>query len=119
MIKHYVEFLYPGIFFPESSTKEITEEKPFNGKFPKGCYCYSFFDVEEVEGEHGKLCGNAFNKSGRYYRGGQVYTTEELEELFPEERILISNCRNNGGRVVKTKIGNWQPFTDKDTLVIE
>jgi len=118
MIKHYVEFFYPGIFFSESSSREVAERVP-RGEFPDGSFGCRFFDREAVKGDHDDwLYGSPFNYSGIYYRGGTDYTLKEVKAFFPNEDILISNMEANGyEKVIKTSMGNWQPFTDKDTIL--
>jgi hypothetical protein len=116
MIKHYIEYLYPGILFAESSDKEITERKLYS--FPEACFAYRFYDIETSEGEHGTLVGPRFNLSGYYYNGGQIYTPAEVEQNFPDEKTLISNVQSFK-HAIKTSIGNWQEFTDKDHYILD
>lgn len=121
MIKQYVQYFYPGIFFAEDSYEEINATREeflaMKPKFPKGCFAFRFFTKEVIEGETGKLVGEPFNYSGMYYNGGQVYTTAELEELYPNETILIANSRSRG-TVVRTSQGNWQDFNPKADTVL-
>jgi uncharacterized protein (UPF0128 family) len=116
MTKHYVEFYYPGSFFPETSVKEIKSRKE-KIETPKGCYGYMFFDQEEIESNGETLIGKPKNKSGMTYFG-KKYSIEDLKREFPENRILISNIEGNGYKfAVKTIRGNWQPVDKKDKVV--
>jgi hypothetical protein len=44
MLKHYVEFLYPGVQLIETSTMEVKNRGPSIIKAPKDCCGYRFFD---------------------------------------------------------------------------
>ena len=116
MTKHFVEFYYPGSFFPETSVKEIKNRKE-KIEVPKGCYGYMFFDQEEIVSNGEKLTGNRKNKSGNTFFG-KKYSIEDLKRDFSENRILISSIENNGYKfAVKTISGNWQPVDKKDKVV--
>jgi hypothetical protein len=117
MIKDYVRFFYPGIFFSEDSSRELEANEP-PIKFPEDSFAYVLYSKEVVKGEHGDLHGPEFDRSGMNYNGGQVYSIDELEKAFPTEKILISNCRGNGGFVIKTRLGNWQIFDPAKDKVI-
>lgn len=116
MTKHFIEFYYPGSFFPETSVLEIKSRKD-KLDIPKQCYGYMFFDIEEIETKGEKLTGNRKNQSGMTFIG-QKYTVEEIKKEFPDNRILISNIENNGYLfAVKTRCGNWQPVGKKDKVL--
>ena len=116
MLKHFVEFLYPGIIVCETSTKEIAERKPELITVPEGAFAYRFYDQVHtiVDGE--LLKGEAKNFSGYTYFG-KAYSLEEVKRLFPESRTLISNMECNGyAKVVRTRAGNWMPLSEEDTV---
>lgn len=115
MTKLYVEFFYPGSLFSESTTQEVTSKE--NIKLPERAFGYRFFEREEVTLEGGELLKGANkNHSGMYYKG-TLYTLEEVKQI-PNTEILQCNMEMNGDKlVIKTIIGNWQPFTEKDTLI--
>ncbi len=120
MLKHYVEYLYPGLLMCETSETEVKDRKPENVKDPgNGTFAFRFFDIEESKSDSGEILkGRRKNWSGTYYFGGTVYTAEEAEKAFPNESILLSNIkRNNTKRVIKTRLGNIQEFRDIDTLI--
>jgi hypothetical protein len=118
MTKTFVEILYPGSLFSESTVKVVENREPI--ELPEGAFAFRFFDqtISEVDGE--TLTGKPKNYSGKYYKG-EVYTLEQLEEEFGgsgKHQILISNCRyNDWGRVVKTVRGNWQPLEENDVVL--
>lgn len=115
MIKTYVEFFVPGSFFSESSVKEVTDRSsPKN--IPDNVFAYRFYDIEEVVLNGEKLKSNTKNHSGMYYFG-KAYTLSEIKENFPSQEILISNMKcNNWKKVVKTKMGNFQPLNENDVV---
>lgn len=120
----FVEILFPGTLFPEEQVQEVLSRKPQTvaKKLPKGAFCFQFFDqiCKEVivDGETRTICGKRKNESGRYYPEGKVYTAKEIAALGPDYRILLSNMEcNDWPKVVKTRCGNWQPFTEKDAII--
>ena len=116
MLKHYVTFLYPGIFLSEESSKEV---KSRDEKFevPKTCFAYYFWDREEQEIRGEILKGEAKNKSGLFYFG-ELMTVKDVEEKLPKERVLLSNMRsNNWDKIVRTRRGNFQPFNKGDKIL--
>ena len=120
MLKHYVEYLYPGLLVCETSETEVKDRKPENVKDPgNNTFAFRFFDREEIKTESGEILkGKKKNWSGTYYFGGIVYTAEEAKLAFPKEHILLSNIKcSNMKRIIKTKLGNIQEFTDIDTLI--
>lgn len=120
MTKHYVTFLYPGILFPEESTYEVETRDPAKLDIPKGAYAFTFHDQEVTTFEGETLTGKPKNHSARYYIADNacVYTLEEVKNLFPDKRILISNMEGNGyKRVIRCNKGNFQPFEDDDVLI--
>ena len=74
MLKHYVKYLLPGAFMPEETTREVRDRcyrKAFE-KMPDNCYCFYFYDVEEVVQDGEPLRGQHKNYSGRYYPGATI-----------------------------------------------
>ncbi len=116
--KYYVEYSFPGSFFSNYETKEmehcsvLAEEKA-----PDGSYAFKFFTVEESE--DGSLTGHRKPVGGIYYlSGARTYTLPELKASFPNEEILIGNMEcNNWKKLVKTKLGNYQPFNKEDVIL--
>lgn len=117
MLKHYVEFSFPGAFFSEYSVKEVAERNPELITVPEGAFAYRFFDRIETVVDGETLTGERKNFSPFTYFG-TAYTLEEVKAQFPEYTILISNMECNGwNRVVKTLRGNWQPLGEGDTVI--
>lgn len=116
-LKHYVEFLYPGALFSETSVEEVAERDPRKVQAPRECFGYKFFDRLEVRVGDETLIGESKNHSGTFYFG-RVMTLEDVKREMPEADILIRNMKGNGyDRIVKTRRGNFQPFTKKDKIV--
>jgi len=117
MTKHYIKFLHPGSFWPEETIIEI-EDRSKIPEVPKTAFAYEFFDMEETELDGEKLYGNRKNKSARTYLG-EVLTYEQVEKSVPDSRILLSNMKSNGWeKIVKTRMGNFQPLEEGDTVII-
>lgn len=120
MLKHYVEYFYPGVLVSETEVKEISRRDRRCVKPSKLCYGFQFFDREEVIKDGETLRGNRKNLSGMYYIGGEVLTVEDVEALRPKSqyKILLSNMVNNGwDKVIRTRLGNFQNFYPKDKVV--
>ena len=115
--KHYVEFIFAGIMFTDTSSEEI---KSRDSKFqiPKTCFGYRFFDLEKSKSESGNiLTSRRLNESGVYYVGGQVMTLNQIKKLMPNS-ILQRNMENNDyKKVVKTRVGTYQPLEKKDVVL--
>ncbi len=120
MLKHYVEYLYPGIIVSETSVSEIAERDVSKVEISDHCFGFRFFDrtVTVVDGEN--LTGDRKNISGWYYQGEKM-TIEQVKATFGSDSkydILISNMENNGyTSVVKTKFGQFMPLNDEDKVI--
>ena len=120
MLKHYVEFLYPGLFCSEASVEEIAERDVNKVELPDNCFGFCFFDrtVTVIDGQ--TLTGDRKNVSGWYYQG-ETMTLEQVKAVFGNDsnyRILISNMESNGyNAVVRTKFDQFMPLEDNDTVL--
>jgi hypothetical protein len=127
IVNQHVCYLTPGTFFSEDVTKDVPNRsiKGALKKMPKDAYAFYFYasEVFEHEGEKFIKIGSKFrgNRSRKYYPGGKIFTTEELEREYPgpEYEILRKNCEYNGGKAVLTRMGNWQLFDKGDQIVEE
>jgi len=118
-LKHYVEFYYAGVFMSETEVRSVERRDLSNVKAPKNCFGFRFFDREETEVDGEMLKGKMKNYSGYYYFG-TVYTKEDVEKYVDNNKILLSNMSGNGyDRVVKTRLGNFQPFYKEDVIMLE
>lgn len=115
MLRHYVEFVYPGIIVSESSSREI-ESREAPVEMPAGAFGYRFFDRVEQDAGEETLYGKPKNRSAWHYQG-EIWTVDRVKAELPNERILISNMRGNGyDRVVKTRSGQFIPLEPEDQV---
>jgi hypothetical protein len=120
VLKTYVEYLLPGLFMPESESKEIESRSVELAlkMMPKSCYCFYFYSVETVEQGGETLRGKAKNHSGRFYPGAQRVHWKAIPDI-PNNDTLRSNLRGSGlnGYGIKTRMGNWQPAQKGDKII--
>lgn len=118
MIQQYVTFLFPGSLFPNERSQKISNrEEKFD--IPNGCFAYYFWERQETELNGEILYSDQRNKSGRFYFG-KAMTAQEIEATIPDADILLKNMKyNNWLVVVKTRVGNFQPLMENDTIVAE
>lgn len=120
--KTYIEFVYPGIFFNESSTKQVQSRDTTRVEVPDGAFGFRFFDILEAtvkaNGKAVKLTSARVNESPMHYYGGRIYTRAEVVREVPNNRKLLSNMDGNGwDKVIKTRTGNFQPFEKTDVFI--
>ena len=120
--KTYIEFLYPGSFFRESSTQEVKTRDVSKVKVPKNAFGFKFFDILSVvvdaDGKQVELTSERINVSPMHYYGGKVYTVAELKREFPNDRTFISNVEGNGyKKAIHCRTGNLRPFGETDIFV--
>jgi hypothetical protein len=118
----YVEFLYPGMLFGESSTQEVNTRDLSKVKVPKNTFGFKFFDILSVvvdaDGKKVPLTSERTNVSPVHYYGGKIYTVAELKREFPNDDILIGNIEGNGyKKAIRCRTGDWRPFKETDILV--
>lgn len=132
--KHFVEFLSPGTFVAESTTRPIDswdvaeacrmaeDIVERHGARPYGFRFLTKLVADPVpDGEGGTLRvePKEVATSGIHYLNGTILTLADIPD-DSEHAILRSNMRGNGwDRIVETRNGyRWtQPFTDKDRIV--
>lgn len=118
MTKTYIEWIYPGILFSETSSSEV-KTRSKNRKFAKGAYGFRFFDREEVE-QNGEILKGEPKNYSKIHIKGTAYTAEEAEKAFPDERILLSNIRINKMKgVIATKQGGFYEWDDNTEVIKE
>lgn len=119
MTKHFVAFTHVGSFFSEESTQEIPSRELFLAKdvdWPRGAYCYQFFDREEVTVDGETLVGKPKNKSPNYFRG-EIFDKERVKREVQPNTILLSNMENNGWQFVVKAFGRYFTMNDGDVVV--
>ena len=121
----YVEFLYPGTLFPESTIKEVNTTDPRQLEIPERVFALQFFtrkeDRQSCKDEI--LKGKRVNLPGRVYIKGKLYSVDDIKQLIENgERLdtLLSNMESNKWpQIIRTHLGNWQPFEEDDKLLEE
>ncbi|KKU53877.1 MAG: hypothetical protein UX77_C0036G0008, partial [Parcubacteria group bacterium GW2011_GWA1_47_11] len=116
--KTYIEFLYPGSFFNESSTQKVKTRDVSKVKVPKNAFGFKFFDilsvVVDVGGKKVKLASEQTNVSPMHYYGGKLYTVAELKCDLSND-LLVKNVEGEGcKKAILCRTGNWQPFRRTD-----
>ena len=118
----YIEFVYPGTLFNETSTKEVKSRDTARVNVPDGAFGFKFFDIleatVEADGKSVKLTSARINESPMFYYGGRIYTRAEAAREIPNNRTLLSNMDGNGwDRVIKTRAGDFQPFEETGVFI--
>ena len=119
-----VKFLYPGTMFSEESTEETSATTPYEVKVPKNAFAFEFYTVLEQDArlEDGRTIKHSEVEKDNvtYFPSGRIMTIEEVEKEVPDNRILISNIKNNSkdNKVIKTRMGNFQYYDRDKTRVI-
>lgn len=122
MLRHYVEFFYPGSFVAETEVEEVKSKDATKIQVPDGSYGFRFFDRQEITAENEKhepetLYGKPKNYSGVFYFG-RIMTLDDVKREMPDATILIGNMETNKwDKVVKTRCGNFQTFKEEDTIL--
>ncbi len=113
MIVKYVEYLYPGLLFPEPSIRRLNEgEQP---EPPKGCVGFRTFERREVEADGDTLKGEARDYSGWTYFGEEL-SLERVRAEQPGSILLFNMEGNNWSRVVRLYTGQAYALTENDTV---
>lgn len=117
MLKHFVEFLYPGAQ-GSSQFKEVEERDAKTITVPVEASGYRFYD-QEYDIEKQELIGEKKNYSGCTYYG-KVYTFEELKKEHEKNiDILFNMLLNECEKIVKTRTGHWAKLQRWDTVIEE
>lgn len=115
--KSYVEKIYRGILFSESSTKEVKERNPMQVENDGKMQGFRFYDKEFVVDGKKSYDGEISNYSSWIYFGKRL-SLDEVKAQYgnnPDYRILISNMENNNYQYVcHTQVGSFLPMDEKD-----
>lgn len=115
MTKHFVEYVYAGLFVSEIGTEEIQSRDQVI-TLPKGAYAYRIFDREEVEQGGETLKGAPKNYGPRHIKG-EVYDLDRVKREVPDSRILVSNMECNGLPNVIKCLQGFLPANADDVLL--
>lgn len=125
--KHFVEYLSPGTFVAESTSKEIASwdvdeavRMACDISERHGARPYGFRFTTRTRGPD-DLDSRETARSGVYYLGGLVETLEDVRRrASPDDDILISNMEINGYDRIVTNTNSWrwtQPLRGGDTVL--
>ena len=124
--QHFVTFVSPGSFVPETSTKPVQSwdvdhatEMAKSILERHGATPYSFhFTTRTNDGE---LDSKETARSCNYFLGGVVLTLQDIKDRNdPKDEILISNMQNNGYERVVQNDNSWRatlPLRDDDVVL--
>ena len=127
MKKHFVEFLSPGTFVSETTSKDIESwDVAAACEMARGIVerhaakPYGFRFVTRERGPD-DLDSKVAETSGIYYLGGRLRTLAEVEaDNLPNESILRSNMRGNGIDTIVENNNSWKftaEFRERDKLL--
>lgn len=115
--KSYVEKIYRGLLFSESSVAEVTERDPMQVKNDGQMQGFRFYDKEFVVDGEKSYDGETSNYSNWIYFGKRLSLAEIKAQYGnnPDYRILISNMEGNGYQYVcHTQAGSFLPMEQGD-----
>ena len=120
--KTYIEFLYPGSPYCNTSTHGVKTRDVPNVNVPENAFGFKFFDtlstVIDVGNRNMQFTSERISVSPMYYYGGKVYTVEELKREIPNEHTIIRNIEGEGcKKAIKCRAGAWLPFKETDILI--
>ena len=115
--KSYVEKIYRGILFSESSISEVEERDPMKVENDGSMQGFRFYDKEFVVDGEKSYDGEKSNYSNWIYYGKRL-SLDEVKTQYgnnPDYRILISNMEGNGYQYVcHTQAGSFLPMQEGD-----
>lgn len=127
MKKHFVLFYSPGTFVSETTEKEIDSwdvekakklARTIKERHNASPYGFCFITRERRDDE---LDSKVTKTSNTYFLGGKVLTLNDiLAKDDPNDRILISNMKNNGWDRVIENTNSWKvtlPLKSDDIIL--
>lgn len=127
MKQHFVEFLSPGTFVSETTSKKIDSwdvekakemARAIKERHSATPYGFRFFTRERKDDE---LDSKTTASSGIYYLGGRVETYEMvLMRNDPKEQILRHNMKYNHIDRIVVNTNSWKvtmPLNDNDVVL--
>lgn len=117
-----------GTLMNEEATREIRAPQPdlATGIAPDGAFAFTLYESPVVDFEFDagrfKVVPIPQNESRVYYFGpASLWTQADIKAMIASGeplQMLLANMESNGWeRVVRTRLGNWQPFEDGDALL--
>ena len=121
-MRHFAEYLSPGILFPEESSALLPERTVAIARklAPKNAFAFTLYDLPDETPDLGSeftVIPKRQNQSHRYFIGGLVFTREEVGAWGEGFRILHSNMANDGwDPIVLCRTGNYQPLLNGEIV---
>ncbi len=122
----YIKCWFPGIFLSHQSSigpVEFTDPKVAMSRIEKSCYAFQFVEkiVQQAILENGETIEHIGWKDigKRYFPGGKIYDEGDVKREVKGNENLLENMRiNEWPLVVKTRLGNFQPYhPDEDEII--
>lgn len=116
-----ITYLFPGVFFPESTTKEV-QNTDIPTTIPADCYGFYFQETESVfdEDKNKEFIGET-KQIGKTYLIGELIYVDDIPAMDGgrDTDILKNNIRNNSPTKcgVKCHTGNWQMEDEYNTVL--
>ncbi len=115
-VQKIVRFFYLGSLVSNYQDKKVDDY--YEVSVPKNAFAYQFLERTILETQTEVLKGELKIASKMKYPEGQVMGIKEVQESSDLE-ILISNMKyNNWESVVKTRLGNFQPFNEESDEIV-
>jgi hypothetical protein len=108
-----IVYLYPGSFFPETSSKTV-KSTDIPKTIPADCFGFYFTETEIAHVDDKEFIGETKTVSKTYIIGEAIHVDNIPEiDRGQDTEILKSNIRNNSPTQtgIKTHLGNWQMET--------
>ena len=118
MLKHFVEFWYPGMIFSDSSSREIESRDIESIEVPDNAYAFSLFDKEMIVQAGETLWGEPKNKSTTYYCGGVRKNYQTICKEMGSDSICARNMLcNDTDFVVETRFKQYMSLKTDDVIL--
>lgn len=89
---HYVEFMFAGLFFSETSLKKVSQ-KDLKVKMPEGAFAYRRCWRTEVKEGRETLVGELHRENTIYYRHGELLDFKQLTKEYGKNSIVVCNMK--------------------------
>ena len=120
MLKHYVEYMFPGVRVQETSVREIPERDVSMVKISDDHIAFRFFDRNEAVEDGEILAGNRKNVSGWHYLGEKM-TLKQVVMTYGNDgkhnTLINSMVLEDWSAVVKARSGQFFPLMPEDTVI--
>ena len=118
-IRHYVAFYCPGILMDEATSEEVETRDQKNRVVPNGYYGYRYYDIMESIVDGIEMKSDEINKSGMYYQGARILTTQDVQgEDLPERKTKkLIEMIDSGKKLIKVRTCGIYELKKGDKIV--